>query len=45
MIAFNSRIVPLRRSRRAKLGRVVVISTYTVTAVAIVVFCLVLSRL
>ncbi len=45
MIAYNSRIMPLHRSRRAKIGTVVVIAGYAVAAVAIVVFCAVLSQL
>ena len=45
MIVYESRITPLRRSRLANIGAVIVVSTYVVTAVGIVVFCLVLSRI
>lgn len=45
MVTYRSRILPLRASRLARIGTVVVVSMYVVTVVAIAVFCEVLSRL
>lgn len=45
MIAFNSRIVPLRRSRLQRLGTVIAVAGFAVLAFGIVILCEVLSRL